>query len=92
MLLQSTDYQSIAKAFFFSLVIVRKIEHFSSCSRAFGLFRTRSKSITDSTDATDFIFSRISFCLGFVPDFIAPVRRWIASSGRKIRKNPCANH
>ena len=30
MLLQSTDYQSIAKAFFFSLVIVRKIEQFSS--------------------------------------------------------------
>ena len=29
MLLQSTDYQSIAKAFFFSLVIVRKIEQFS---------------------------------------------------------------
>ena len=45
---------------------------FSQYSRAFGLFRPRSKWITDSTDATDFIFSRISFSLGFVSDFIAP--------------------
>ncbi len=29
MLLQSTDYQSIAKAFFFYLSILRKIEQFS---------------------------------------------------------------
>ncbi|MDD7127617.1 MAG: hypothetical protein PUH91_02175, partial [Prevotella sp.] len=33
------------------------------CSRAYGLFRQRSKSITDKADATDFIFSRISFTL-----------------------------
>ena len=42
------------------------------CSRAYGLFRQRSKSITDKADATDFIFSRISFALGFVTDFFAP--------------------
>ena len=42
------------------------------CSRAYGLFRQRSKSITDKADATDFIFSRISFTLGFVTDFFAP--------------------
>ena len=28
---------------------------------AYGLFRPRSKSITDSTDATDFIFHGFSF-------------------------------
>ena len=33
------------------------------CSIAYGLFRPRSKSITDNTDATDFIFSRILYCL-----------------------------
>lgn len=30
------------------------------------------KKNTDNTDATDFIFSRISFSLGFFWDFIAP--------------------
>mgnify|MGYP004545507873 FL=1 len=80
----------LQKHFSFLSQFTGKSNIFSSCSRAFGLFRIRSKSITDSTDATDFIFSRISFGLGFFLDFIAPVRRWIASSEGKIRKNPCA--
>ena len=30
------------------------------------------KKITDNTDATDFIFSRIFLILGFIKDFITP--------------------
>ena len=72
MLLQCVDYQRIAQALCAIGLKVGKSDNFPPCSRAYGLFRTRSKSITDSTDATDFIFSRISFSLGFVTDFIAP--------------------
>ena len=43
-----------------------KDDRLSQCSWAYGLIRTRSKSITDITDAMDFIFSRISFTLGFL--------------------------
>ena len=72
MLLQCVDYQRIAQVLCALGLKVGKSDNFHPCSRAYGLFRTRSKSITDSTDATDFIFSRISFSLGFITDFIAP--------------------
>ena len=46
------------------------------------------KEITDSTDATDFIFSRILFTLGFVTDFIAPDGAGLAVRGFKwTRRN-----
>ena len=71
MLLQCADYQRIAQALCALGLKVEKSDNFHPCSRAYGLLSTRSKSITDSTDATDFIFSRISSSLGFVTDFIA---------------------
>ena len=48
-----------------------------------------SKFITDSTDATDFIFSRISFSLGFVSDFIAPNGAGLLQAKEKSVKIQC---
>ena len=59
--------------------------------KSLGFFRPRSKSITDNTDATDFIFSRISFTLGFVTDFIAPNGAGLPQAKGKSVKIQCAN-